>query len=75
MTGIECRVLERLAYGLTDEQIAGRLGLIANTIAGHKARLYYKAGAANAAHAVGRWYRGELAEIGAPSPLLGVDHE
>jgi len=41
-----------VAAGLTEPQIADRLGLSLQTIKNHKQAIYHKLGAANAAHMV-----------------------
>lgn len=52
LTGRERDVLAGLRDGLTNRQLAARLGVAEKTVETHKARLYAKLGARNQAHAV-----------------------
>lgn len=52
LTAREREVLQGLRDGLTNRQIAARLGVAEKTVEAHKARLYAKLGARNQAHAV-----------------------
>ena len=50
-------VLRLMAEGLTDRQIAGRLGVSPGTVASHTLELYSRLGARNRAHAVALGFR------------------
>ena len=54
LTGQEMKVLERLAAGESNKEIARRLGLSPNTVKTHVANLFAKLGAARRTQAVGK---------------------
>ena len=54
LTGQEIRVLERLAEGLSNKEIARRLGLSPNTVKTHLSNLFGKLGARRRTEAIGK---------------------
>ena len=54
LTGQEMKVLERLAAGESNKEIARRLGLSPNTVKTHVANLFAKLGAARRTQAIGK---------------------
>ena len=56
----ETEVLELLAEGLSNKQIAPRLGITEATVKGYLSQLYEKLGAADRAHAVALAFRSRL---------------
>ncbi len=65
----EQQMLGMLAEGLTRKDIADKLGFNYDTILSAVETMLLRIGAATDCEAMAMWYRGELAEIGAPSPL------
>jgi DNA-binding NarL/FixJ family response regulator len=57
-TGRQLQILKLVASGLSDKQIAARLGLSRSTIRTHLHRLYADHGLHNRAQAVALWMRG-----------------
>ena len=54
LTGQEVRVLERLAAGQSNKEIARTLGLSPNTVKTHVANLFAKLGASRRTQAIGK---------------------
>jgi NarL family two-component system response regulator YdfI len=55
LSGREREVLESARLGLTNAEIAGRLGVTVHTVKFHLSSIYRKLGAANRTDAVVRW--------------------
>jgi DNA-binding NarL/FixJ family response regulator len=61
-------VLGLIAAGLTDKEIASRLGLRQRTIRTHLERMYARHGIHNRAGAVSMWLRSQVAAARPPTP-------
>ena len=61
-------VLSLIAAGLTDKEIASRLGLRQRTIRTHLERMYAQHGIHNRAGAVSIWLRSQVAASRPPTP-------
>ena len=59
LTGRELQVLELVADGLRNSDIAARLFLAEKTVKNHVNRLYAKLGAGSRADAIARWTAGQ----------------
>jgi DNA-binding NarL/FixJ family response regulator len=62
----ELQVLRHMAYGKSNAEIAGALGVVPSTVKAHSQRLFRKLGARDRAEAVGLGYRLGIIEV-APS--------
>jgi DNA-binding CsgD family transcriptional regulator len=58
LSGREVEVLENARLGLTNAQIARRLGVSVHTVKFHLASVYRKLGAVNRTDAIVRWLAG-----------------
>ncbi len=68
----KCQILQLVAGGLTDKEVAARLGISKNTVATHMSRLFARSGTRSRSAAAGAWLAAQVTTTADPLAILGT---